>query len=87
MRAAQPTNEPGLITNAHRDDFARQQIPAIGSEDFGAMVASRNGIRSILSFDDDRVMNATFSTTAGWPPETIRDPGYTPSRRHPIPGD
>ena len=33
---------------------------------------------------DDAIMNTLFTTDAGWPPESVRDSGYTPSRRHPI---
>ena len=47
-------------------------------------MANRQMLVSDLAVHDDVILAALFQTTDGWAPESVRDPGYTPSRRHPI---
>ena len=63
-------------------DFRKQNIQ-VGTEEFARLVNGQPQVNR-LEVTDDGIMAATFLTTAGWPPESLRDPGYTPSRRTPL---
>ena len=67
-----------------RADFQRQDGPALGSAAFAKAMANRQLLVSDLAVHDDAILATLFQTTDGWAPESVRDPGYTPSRRHPI---
>ena len=65
-----------------RADFkAHGDLPPLGSAAFASQMASFP-LKSTLSVRDD--LATLFKTDAGWAPESVRDPGYVPSRRHPI---
>ena len=67
-----------------RADFkAHGDLPALGSAAFASQMASLP-LKSTLSVRDDAILATLFKTTDGWAPESVRDPGYVPSRRHPI---
>ena len=67
-----------------RADFTQQgDIPALGSAAFASQMASLP-LKSTLLVRDDAILATLFKTDAGWAPESVRDPGYVPSRRHPI---
>ena len=67
-----------------RADFTQQgDIPALGSAAFASQMASLP-LKSTLSVRDDAILATLFKTTDGWALESVRDPGYVPSRRHPI---
>ena len=67
-----------------RADFkAHGDLPPLGSPAFASQMASLP-LKSTLSVRDDAILATLFKTDAGWAPESVRDPGYVPSRRHPI---
>ena len=78
VRIARPPSLADMV----RRDF-RDQGFELGSREF-ADAADKRGLVSTLAVRDDAIMNTLFTTDVGWPPESVRDPGYTPSRRHPI---
>ena len=67
-----------------RADFQRQDGPALGSAAFAKAMTNRQLLVSDLAVHDEAILATLFQTTDGWAPESVRDPGYTPSRRHPI---
>lgn len=72
------------LSDLIRADFkAHDGIPALGSAAFASEIA-RLPLKSTLSVRDDAILATLFKTDAGWAPESVRDPGYVPSRRHPI---
>ena len=73
---------PPTLADMVRGDFRAQGLE-MGSREF-AEAADKRGLVSRLSVRDNAILNTLFTTDAGWPPESVRDPGYTPSRRHPI---
>ena len=80
VRPAQRARLADLI----RADFQRQDGPALGSAAFAKAMANRQLLVSDLAVHDEAILATLFQTTDGWAPESVRDPGYTPSRRHPI---
>ena len=67
-----------------RADFQRQDGPVLGSAAFAKAMANRQVLVNDLAVHDEAILATLFQTTDGWAPESVRDPGYTPSRRHPI---
>ncbi|WP_425154857.1 phage major capsid protein [Candidatus Palauibacter sp.] len=70
------------LSDLVRADFREQGID-LGGSGFGDRCLG-GMLRSDLAVRDDRILNTLFETTAGWAPESVRDPGYTPSLRRPI---
>ena len=42
------------------------------------------GLSATIELADKRALNALFQTSAGWAPQSIRDPGFTPKASRPI---
>ncbi len=77
-----PLARPASLADLVRRDF-RDQGLGLGSPEFAA-AADRRSLINTLSVHDDAILNTLFTTDAGWPPASVRDRGYVPSRRHPI---
>ena len=72
------------LSDLIRADFKRQDGPMLGSAVFAKAMANRHVLVSDLAVRDDAILATLFQTVDGWAPESVRDPGYVPSRRHPI---
>ena len=75
---------PDLVFNLVKDQSKEQELPEIGTPDWARLASSRAGIELVGEYSDDRLLNVLFQTSDGWAPESVREAGYTPSRRVPI---
>ena len=83
VQLVRPAPRARLADLIRADFTAHGDLPPLGSAAFASQMASVP-LKSTLSVRDDAILATLFKTGAGWAPESVRDPGYVPSSRHPI---